>query len=161
MKKFNKQIEIIVEVDTIAEQLLHTFSHEHGTTHREQLTEAIINNLLETSVGITHLYNSLNGISNEFKFKKGDTIECETNVTNHKFDTEEDKWISLFNRMGVASVVSVNPCALKFDMVVSYKYTDPKGNIKFKEVPVSSFKCTLVHRQKGKIDLSKKGLNRL
>ena len=73
MKQFNQVITVEVSVDSIAQQLLKTFSSEFK--HADALAETIVSTSLDKGT-ISFLYNSLNGYSNDINFKVGDMITC-------------------------------------------------------------------------------------
>lgn len=146
MKKFNKEIQIRVEVDQIAEQLLSTFPDDYK--HREILTETIIGNLLQTNEGVTQLYNSLNGHSNDINFKEGDIIISSRDVT---YDCKSGK-------NTILRVKEVNPYATS-KLYVEY-YNDAG---KLRETWINHRYCTITFEEfvapepkiLGKIDLEK------
>jgi hypothetical protein len=72
LKKFNKEIQIIIEVDQIAEMLLAKM--DSNATHKELIVETIISSMMHSPKNLTPLYNSLNGWENELEWKVKDEV---------------------------------------------------------------------------------------
>lgn len=81
MKKFNKVIKVEVNIDSIAEKLLATFSPDFA--HKELLTEAIIGSAYEKN-GLGYVYNALNGFTNDIDFKVGQVVVCTDTYYGYK-----------------------------------------------------------------------------
>lgn len=77
MKKFNKAIQVSVEVDVIAEQLLSMMNVDEK--HRELVVETIIGNMENTN-RIGKLYNALNGHKDVINFEVGDKVICDAGL---------------------------------------------------------------------------------
>lgn len=73
LHKFNKTIQITVDVDTIAKKLCDSFPADYK--HKELVTEAIIGTACHSNT-IDYIYNALNGYSADIDFKVGDKIIC-------------------------------------------------------------------------------------
>lgn len=73
MKKFNKTINIEVEVDAIAQQLLGVMSAD--SKHKEVIVEAIIGTGLHNS-SLNVIYNALNGHRPSVNFELGEHVIC-------------------------------------------------------------------------------------
>jgi hypothetical protein len=73
MKKFNKDIKIVVSADSIAQKLLGTF--DTNNPHRELITETVIGSLIDSD-RLDMLYNSLNGFTNDIDFTVDQEVHC-------------------------------------------------------------------------------------
>ena len=113
MKNFKGIVRVEVAVDSIANHLLSTFNEDNK--HRESITETIIGSLMETNnqIGLSHLYNSLNGFSNEIEFKVGDLVVCTDEI--YRFSPvepgEEGGEITYereYSQLGQCTVVRIN-----------------------------------------------------
>lgn len=71
MKRFNKNIQIQISVDSIADSLLSTI--KENEKHKELIVEAIITSALDKGT-ISYIYNALNGYPDEVNFKVGDKV---------------------------------------------------------------------------------------
>jgi len=121
MKNFNKQIKITVELDTIAQNLLSTMREDEK--HRELIVEAIIGKMESTNdtLGMTLLYNALNGFTNTVNFKEGEKVICTSEVYGHW--EEEQK--PTYRAIGEAKVIEVNEYA---NNKVKVEYYIPQGD---------------------------------
>ena len=109
MKKFNKQIEISIEVDSIATKLLESFAADFK--HREMVTEAIIGNCVHAG-GLAYIYNSLNGYDNDINFKVGDVLFTTSRTYGYlKSDRENPPALGNereYQNIGVCLVIDVD-----------------------------------------------------
>tara|TARA_R110000772_G_scaffold54130_1_gene123586 strand:- start:84459 stop:84911 length:453 start_codon:yes stop_codon:yes gene_type:complete len=109
MKKFNQVIEVKVEVDQIANKLLETMGTNEK--HRELVTETIIGTLIQghDTLGISLLYNALQGFTNEIDFTVGEEIICDIEVYQYIADANDN---TVFNQertpIGVATIVDID-----------------------------------------------------
>lgn len=110
MKKFNKQIQVTVEVDQIATQLLASFTDENP--HKEMITETIIESMLQSG-HVSLLYNNLNGWTNELNFKVGQQVNC----TEQSYFYDEASTVGLdltikyeqkYRKIGSCSIREIN-----------------------------------------------------
>jgi len=77
MKKFNQEIKVTVQVDTIANNLLASF--DKSFPHAEMLTETIIAIGIEKDT-ISLIYNNLCGFTNDIDFKIGQEVVCSDKI---------------------------------------------------------------------------------
>lgn len=138
LKKFNQQIQVTVEVDSIAEKLMETFPGDYK--HREELTETIVGSML-TSGHIGYLYNSLNGFNNDIDFQIGDKVMCEAKKWTNVPNATGDKFVEEQQPMGEAEVININ---LFSDNKLCVKYTkvNSRGETISDTNWVSHKKCT-------------------
>jgi hypothetical protein len=85
MKKYNKSIQITVQVDSIAQMLLGQINE--AFPNREGLTEAIIGTALNAAAGISPLYNALCGFTNDLD---GLVVGMEVNCNNTTYSNVTD-----------------------------------------------------------------------
>ena len=136
MKKFNVSIQIEVQVDAIAQQLLNMFKED--VTYRESVVENIIGvHLNEKRIG--HLYNALNGVLPEL-------LEVGTIVYKRVYgrklipSTEEGTPPSVGSSeyfVSVAEIVGVDPYATK-PYLVSWMAVQRDGTVKAEEDTASA-----------------------
>ena len=90
MKEFNKTLNIEIEVDAIAQQLLQVVPEDFK--HREILVEAIIGHTHENPYKLGSIYQALNGFVKKINFEVGDIVEYQS--TFHYTDTPggERRW---------------------------------------------------------------------
>ena len=137
LKKFNQQIQITVEVDSIAEKLMGTFPCDYK--HKEELTETIVGSMM-SSGHIGYLYNSLNGFNNEIDFKVGDKVVCEAKKWTH-VPTAEGKFSEEQQSIGECEVVEVNLFSID-KLCVRYNKVNSRGETVTNTNWVNHKKCT-------------------
>lgn len=143
MKNFNKQIQITVELDAIANALLETINPEFK--HAENVVEAIIGRLDASNdqVGMTALYNALNGYDNTINFKPGDTVICSKSA--YAYWTQESivENNTVMRAIGECEVIEVNPYA---NDKLRIRYAKPQKNGLFsdEDLWVNHSTCKLI-----------------
>ena len=115
MKQFNKVITVEVSVDSIAQQLLSTFSSDFK--HAELVAETIIATGLEKGT-LTYLYNSLNGFSSDINFQVGDEVLCTDSTYDFSLNAS-GAYEESHKPIGACKIVEINP------------YSTTKVNIEF------------------------------
>jgi len=125
MKRFNKTINVEVEVDSIAEKLLSMFNKDEK--HSEITTEAIIGNLVAKE-RISDLYNAMHGYTSKLNFQVGEVVITE-NLTCWCYPTEESriKGSSESMKIDQATIVDIDEYADR-QLKVSYFAPNKKGN---------------------------------
>jgi len=148
MKNYNEVIKVEVSVNNIANQLLGTM--ESDNKHRESITETIISSLLEAdNHGLSHLYNSLNGYSNDIEFNVGDEVICSSETYQYVGDTPKTDddgnvgvttWKRQYSAIGACEVIDVN---INKDNKVKVRFTvlDRDGKEETITNWVSHLKC--------------------
>ncbi len=125
MQKFNQVITIEVSVDSIAQQLLSNLNPDFK--HRELVVESLIGRMLTADKsGISHLYNSLNGFTDDINFQVGETIVPE-NLSCYGYwetDTEGNRKRSDKN-IPYAQIKSIDKYA---DRKIEIEFTVPNSN---------------------------------
>jgi hypothetical protein len=138
LKKFNQQIQITVEVDSIAEKLMGTFPEDYK--HKEELTETIVGSML-TMGHIGYLYNSLNGFNNDIDFKVGDKVVCESKKWTNTPTEVEGKFTDVQQPIGECEVVAINLFSDN-KLCVQYNKLNSRGEAVTDTNWVSHKKCT-------------------
>lgn len=72
MKQFNREIQVTVSVDAVAQRMLAIIPET--VIGREQIVEAAIGVALHSEVGIAPIYNALCGFNNQLNVKIGDKV---------------------------------------------------------------------------------------
>jgi len=139
MKNFNKQIQITVELDTIAQNLLSTMKEDEK--YRVLIVEAIIGKMESTNdtTAMTLLYNALNGFTNSVNFKEGDKVICSNEVYAH---WEEEQRASM-RAIGEAKVIEINEYA-KNKVKIEYYLPQSDGSSTKSSSWVSHTQCSKV-----------------
>jgi hypothetical protein len=108
MKKFNQTIQISVSVDDIAKSLLSKF--DTSFPHAELLTETVIGNLMQRkhTVGLSQVYNALNGYTNEIDFEVGQEVICEDEMYTHYVDMDDNKIKSGYKKIGHCKITEID-----------------------------------------------------
>lgn len=128
MKKYNQSIQITVELDSIAQQLLNSFHPEHP--HRELLVDTIIGNMRQETRQITQLYNSLNGFTNDIDFVVGQKLEVKVNALVGDYYLHES-----WKKDGTEPRTTLTATIVEVDVYrenklkVSFEYMDRRGNM--------------------------------
>lgn len=119
MKNYNKQIQITVELDFIAQSLHSVMNHEFK--HCDIVVEAIIGRLdaNNDTVGMTALYNALNGFTNDVNFTVGDIVNCSKKEWAYWTQESIENDNTVQREIGQCEVIEVNP------------YSDKKIKIRF------------------------------
>lgn len=148
MKQFNKDIEIVISVDSIANNLLNTFPEDYK--HRELLTEAIIGSSLATGK-LSYIYNALAGYTNDINFEVGDKVICtsedrrEVEWQRNEEGSEKTKRNSRNVAIGECEVLEINEYE-KYKLKVKFEqdsyYTE--GKKETSEVWVDHRTCTKI-----------------
>lgn len=74
MRNFNREINVTIQVDSIAYQLLENMDKDFK--HKELVVETLIGRLIEKDEsGLSRLYNALNGFENKINFKIGEKVK--------------------------------------------------------------------------------------
>lgn len=87
IKRFNKDIEISISIDSIADKFMATLDPEHK--HNVELTNTVMGVFVEKGK-ITYLYNALNGFTNDIDFKVDEEIHCTDKAWGYKQVTKPD-----------------------------------------------------------------------
>ncbi len=125
MKKFNKEIEVKVSVDAIAEKLLSVMDKDFK--HAELVTETIIGTSLEKGIAtMGMLYNALSGYTNEINFKIGDIVSSEEDTHTTYEEVEPNSWKNKSVPTTNAKVVSINLYAER-KLEIEYEVRDYSG----------------------------------
>ena len=143
MKKFNETIKVEVSVDSIASKLLAMFNTEEK--HAEKTTEAIIGNLLHAR-GLSQVYNSINGYSNDINFEVGDKVMCSSYRYTHKYDEKTTIWISERIQIGEATIIAIDIYASN-PIIVEYTTINHKGEKVIETDSVSIDRCSTIPRE--------------
>lgn len=134
MKNFNRQITVIVEADTIAQNLLNQLNEAFA--HRESLVEAIIGSSNDRQ--LSFIYNSLNGFSNDVTFTVDQKVICSQEVWMY---TEKDgKFEEKRVPVGDAVIMSIDPYKDE-TLEIQYTYIGKDGNASAKTMRVNHSKC--------------------
>lgn len=142
MKKFNQIITVEVSVDSIATQLLSTINTDEK--HRELIAETVIGSLLQSSVGMSQLYNSLNGYTNEIDFQIGDNVVYQG--THYSHSINEDGTVSEESSnvpYGTVQIVAIDLYRTS-KLQIEYDTTNYKGVSRKCTTWVSHLKCSKV-----------------
>lgn len=155
MKRFNQSISIQIEVDQIADQLLSNIDSEFK--HKELVAETIIGSLLETQIGISNLYNSLNGYCNDIDFEVNESIM--TTATTYDYTPDKHGEIpssSNHREIGKAIVKEINIYKTEKILIEYTKYKS-SGTAYQDSQWVHHTKCSKIEIPKvvGKIGLDK------
>jgi hypothetical protein len=144
MKSFNKQIKITVELDTIANALLSTLNPD--AKHKDIIVEAIIGRLdaKNDTQGMTVLYNSLNGFSNNINFEKGNEVICTKRVNAYWTEESIRDNSSVYLEIGEVTVVDINEYADE-KLLVEYNYPLKSGETEKRQVWVDHSTCSKVN----------------
>lgn len=121
MRKFNKSIQIEVQVDEIADKLLAEFSSE--SAHKNIIVESIIGNMLAKSK-LGNLYSALNGYQVKIDFVVGQILNC--TYTTHTYNTSKKGG---YTEIGTCKVVEINEYE-DFPIKVEYQYIDSDNCVK-------------------------------
>lgn len=141
MKTYNKQIQITVELDSIAQSLHSVMNHEFK--HVDSVVEAIIGRLDSTNdqLGMTVLYNALNGYNNEINFEVDDIIICSDKVYAYWSPESIINKRSEYKAIGEARVVGVDIYA-NDKLTIEYKEPLEDGTLKTKTIKVKHTSCS-------------------
>jgi hypothetical protein len=119
MKKYNKQIEVTVQVDSIAKMLLDLFK---PVPQAEEVTETIIDTALQHST-IGFIYNALTGVSNALVgLVKGMTVTL-NDVTIYGYictNISDNVWEQQKYTLLTATVSEVNPYHENGNVLIEY-----------------------------------------
>lgn len=136
MIKFNKTIQVQVEIDEIANKLLSTINADEK--HRELIAEAVIGSLLvKSDNGIALLYGALNGFTNQIDFEIDEEVMCTDKMYSYSGDKEE------YTEMGLVKVKSIDLYADK-KLKVEYQHTNSKGEQTTKTATVDHRNCSKI-----------------
>jgi hypothetical protein len=141
MKSFNKQIQITVELDTIANALLSTLNPDEK--HRDIIVEAIIGRLdaKNDTQGMTALYNSLNGFSNNINFEKGNKVICTKRVNAYWTEESIRDNSPVYLEIGEVTVIDINEYADE-KLLIEYNYPLKSGETEKRQVWVDHSTCS-------------------
>ena len=87
IKRFNKDIEITISVDSISDKLMATLDSDYK--HNIGLVNTVMGVFVEKGK-VTYLYNALNGFTNDIDFKISDVIDCQQNTWKYTPVTKDD-----------------------------------------------------------------------
>lgn len=105
MKKFNKEIQVTVSVDSIANQLLEQLNPEFK--HREIVAESIIGRMVSADEnGLSVLYNTLNGYTQDIDFKVDEEVLLDNVVHYGSWNGEGEK--SEYKEIKSAKIVDID-----------------------------------------------------
>lgn len=157
MKLFNQEITVTVSVDTIAQNLLSKMGADEK--HAELLTETIVGNLLNSKIGISQLYNALNGYTNEINFKVGEEVISKERISTYvsKNGAYEHDYINMEE-----CVIEEIDTYKQENLHVKYNSTNNRGEIVSKTMWIRHTNCSklisedLKAKIVGKIDLTKR-----
>jgi hypothetical protein len=139
MRKFNQTINVEMEVDAIANQLLNTINED--TPNRESIVEAIFTNLIGSKDAIQHLYNALNGNIPKINFKVGDIINCKATTWMYVSEKSRLEQDSERAELGKAVIVAINPFR-NDPLYVEYDYYNADGSIRKDKTWVKQQQCS-------------------
>ena len=143
MKNFNKVITVEVSVDSIANQLLQTLSPEFK--HREMVTEGIIGRMLSSDMhGLSILYNSLNGFTQEIDFQVGEVVKVENlNFYGYWFANTDGNLKESREKVSEGVVKSIDIYSDK-KIELEFNVPDSKGQMKTNTQWVSHTNCSKI-----------------
>lgn len=131
MKAFNQTIQIEIEVDAIAHQLLGIHAGSEFP-HVELLVESIIGSVLESGhIGL--IYNAMHGYKNELDFKVGQLLNCSEDIYSHVRNAETERYEEKRRPMGECIVKDINIYRRSDQVLVTFPYTNSKGESKEQE----------------------------
>lgn len=139
MKLFNQEITVTVSVDTIAQNLLSKIGADEK--HAELLTETIVGNLLNSKIGITQLYNALNGYTNEINFKVGEKVVSKERVSTYV--SKEGALNHDYVDMGECVIEEIDTYKQE-NLQVKYNSTNNKGEIVSKTMWIRHTNCSKI-----------------
>jgi hypothetical protein len=137
MKKYNRTVNINVDVDAVAQKLLSTMDLQYP--HRETLTEAIIGFGLDKDT-IPQIYQALNGYVPTCDFSIGDIVLCTETTYQYKTPESREKRDSQRSELGVCTVVDINLYADN-PVEVEYDYYSLDGSTSKQRSWVKPNKC--------------------
>lgn len=129
MKKFNKAIQIEVEVDAIAQKMFETIKTDNP--HAEMIAEAIIGAAMNND-SLLLIYNALNGFTNEIDFKVGQEVVCNETIYQYvKVESTDgsDRWEQKTVPMGNVVIKEIDIYRNSDKVQVEYNYTKRDGSI--------------------------------
>ena len=134
MKKFNRQITVIVEADTIAQNLLNQMNESFA--HRESLVEAIIGSSNDRQLGF--IYNSLNGFTNDVTFTVDQKVICSQEVW--MYVEKDGEFTEKRLPVGDAVILSIDPYKDE-TLEIQYTHVGKTGDVSSKNMRVHHSKC--------------------
>ena len=126
MKTFNESIQIEVSIDSIAKDLLKAMNPEFK--HAEMVVENIIGRMLcQDKLGLSLIYNSLNGYTNDINFKVGDFVKPEKLCVYAYWTPESiENNNTCYGNILSAKVVEIKEYANE-DLLIEYTKPGKKG----------------------------------
>lgn len=105
---FNDVIKIEVDVDDIYKKLMETFPEDYK--HREMLAHAIIGSA-HTNGGLSYIYNSLNGYTNQIDFKLNDVVTC---IEDYRVEfIDSDQFVASDKSKNLSKKLPIGKCRVK------------------------------------------------
>ncbi len=144
MKKFNQSIKIEVSVDSIAQQLLSNFQPDFK--HAELVTEALIGRMLTADMpALSHLYNSLNGFTNDINFIVGEIVNVEDFTAYGYWNevTEEEKTVLKpdYKAVTKVTIIKIDKYADK-SLLIEFSVPNKSGEFETKTEWVRHTRCS-------------------
>lgn len=105
LPKFNKEITVTVDVDSIVDKLTSTFPDDYK--HKELVSHAIVGTAVNNG-GLGYIYNALNGYSPEIDFVIGDMVICSSKKRREFIRTEGEKSQRIIGEIGACKVINID-----------------------------------------------------